>query len=629
VHATTGAVERLTDDAWDEKEPAWSPDGRRLAFASDRLAPVVLEPVRRPGGFGRYALYTLDLSSREVRLLVDTGGEDHGPAWSPDGRRIAFVSDRSGASNLFLHDLGDSSVVQLTDLTGGIMSLSWARRSDRLVFAAFDRGGYDIFAVQQPLSQDAVVARLRARAPGAVLSLREAERAEEAVTPPATVRSALAEVWPDSLTRPDTTLAMGLQAPRARWLMKPVGSEPPPWSGGGFPTPALTEGAGDTTATGEPLRTPLLDRGGAFALADTVLGQAPSPYRWRLSPEGVRVGALAAGTFGFAGSTQLYFSDFLGDHSLYVAGDVFSNSLSDANALAIYSSLPHRLDWSVGAFHFKNYFQSRVTSLGEPLSGAELFSERSFGVIGGLSRPFDRFRRAELQFTQMFVEEQFYDELPNGDFIRTNREYRTISSPSLSLVGDNALFGEAGPVNGGRWNLTYAPAFAWFPNSLAYHTATWDVRRYFSLSSDYSVALRVLAGASEGRDPQSFRVGGFSTIRGYRDFDLIGTRLAMVNVELRYPFIDQLGLSGPLPLGSFRMRGALFADLGTVWDGDVSPRFWLRDERGRHLRDPYLGFGTGIRTWLFGLPVKLDVGWATDLDKVRRPRWHFSIGPEF
>jgi outer membrane protein insertion porin family len=229
----------------------------------------------------------------------------------------------------------------------------------------------------------------------------------------------------------------------------------------------------------------------------------------------------------------------------------------------------------------------------------------------------------------MFVEEQFYDELPNGDFIRTNREYRTISSPSLSLVGDNALFGEAGPVNGGRWNLTYAPAFAWFPNSLAYHTATWDVRRYFSLSSDYSVALRVLAGASEGRDPQSFRVGGFSTIRGYRDFDLIGTRLAMVNVELRYPFIDQLGLSGPLPLGSFRMRGALFADLGTVWDGDVSPRFWLRDERGRHLRDPYLGFGTGIRTWLFGLPVKLDVGWATDLDKVRRPRWHFSIGPEF
>jgi len=51
--------------------------------------------------------------------------------------------------------------------------------------------------------------------------------------------------------------------------------------------------------------------------------------------------------------------------------------------------------------------------------------------------------------------------------------------------------------------------------------------------------------------------------------------------------------------------------------------------RGRHLRDPHFAFGTGIRSWIIGLPMKLDVAWATDLDQIKRPRWHFSIGPEF
>src|SRR5207244_2458182 len=193
--------------------------------------------------------------------------------------------------------------------------------------------------------------------------------------------------------------------------------------------------------------------------------------------------------------------DFLGDHSLYFAGDVFSNSLQDANALLLYSVLPHRLDWSVGVFHFKNYFQSRVTTLGEELGSAKLFSERTFGALGGWSYPFNRFRRVELQFTQMFVEEQFFRELADGSF---------------------------GP------------------------------------------ATRALGGVSEGRDPQVFRVGGFSTLRGFPDFDLLGTRLVLSSVELRFPFIEDLGVVGPLPIGNLRLRGAVFADMGTIWSGDTS-----------------------------------------------------------
>ena len=84
-------------------------------------------------------------------------------------------------------------------------------------------------------------------------------------------------------------------------------------------------------------------------------------------------------------------------------------------------------------------------------------------------------------------------------------------------MGDNALFGYYGPVNGSRYNLSFTPSFAWFPNGLAYRTVTLDTRKYWDFTHGYTLAARALGGVSDGRDPQSFQVGGFSTVRGYPD----------------------------------------------------------------------------------------------------------------
>ncbi|MGI8478343.1 MAG: hypothetical protein ACR2M2_00535 [Gaiellaceae bacterium] len=76
----------------DGAEPAWSPDGRRIAFTSYR------------DGFGRTCfhdcstsgeIYVLDVEAGEVVRLTESEADDRSPAWSPDGRLIAFVSDRS------------------------------------------------------------------------------------------------------------------------------------------------------------------------------------------------------------------------------------------------------------------------------------------------------------------------------------------------------------------------------------------------------------------------------------------------------------------------------------------------------------------------------------------------------
>src|SRR5262249_39026152 len=117
------------------------------------------------------------------------------------------------------------------------------------------------------------------------------------------------------------------------------------------------------TAKPLPVTSPIVERGGAYALSDSVLEQKPERYRTRLSPEFANAGFLYASGFGVVGSTQLYLSDFLGDHNMLVAVDLFSASLEETNALLLYNYVPRRWGFETGVFHFKNYYSSRVTSL--------------------------------------------------------------------------------------------------------------------------------------------------------------------------------------------------------------------------------------------------------------------------
>ena len=86
---------------------------------------------------------------------------------------------------------------------------------------------------------------------------------------------------------------------------------------------------------------------------------------------------------------------------------------------------------------------------------------------------------------------------------------------------------------------------------------------------------------------------------------------------------------GPVPVGIFNLRGAVFGDLGAIWDRGEPLRFSRLVDGKRRLADPKMGFGVGVRTALYFLILKLDAAWNTDFGYVSQPRWHFSVGPEF
>jgi dipeptidyl aminopeptidase/acylaminoacyl peptidase len=87
VDAVTGDATRLTDGPASDTDPAWSPDGRRIAFVSDRHPDHDLRP--------RPAIHVVDVATRKVHAV--TGGRRStfgAPAWLPDGRSIVALGHK-------------------------------------------------------------------------------------------------------------------------------------------------------------------------------------------------------------------------------------------------------------------------------------------------------------------------------------------------------------------------------------------------------------------------------------------------------------------------------------------------------------------------------------------------------
>jgi TolB protein len=94
---------------------------------------------------GNPEIYILALATGTFRRLTRHPGIDTEPTWSPDGRQIAFVSDRSGGPRIFAMDAEGGSVRQLTE-SGHHTQPRWSPRGDVIAYTARE-GGFNIWAV--------------------------------------------------------------------------------------------------------------------------------------------------------------------------------------------------------------------------------------------------------------------------------------------------------------------------------------------------------------------------------------------------------------------------------------------------------------------------------------------------
>ena len=134
----TRGPERLTFAGGQAADPAVSRDGRRLAYSQHQVRENVWRVDLAGGG-----------AAGPPRQLMPSTREDGWPQYSPDGARIAFVSNRSGTRQIYICDADGSNLVRLTSLAGGVERPypGWSPDGRSIVFATTDGGSTDLYVI--------------------------------------------------------------------------------------------------------------------------------------------------------------------------------------------------------------------------------------------------------------------------------------------------------------------------------------------------------------------------------------------------------------------------------------------------------------------------------------------------
>jgi TolB protein len=133
---------QLTDNTGsDERYPAWSPDGKQIAF------------MRSPEGVFNPDIYVMSSDGSNQLRLTYSPGVDTSPVWSPDGQQIAFESYRDGnyeiyKMNVAAEDPVSNKPVRLTDNPAADGSAAWSPDGTKIAFISYRAGDSEIFTMR-------------------------------------------------------------------------------------------------------------------------------------------------------------------------------------------------------------------------------------------------------------------------------------------------------------------------------------------------------------------------------------------------------------------------------------------------------------------------------------------------
>ena len=605
-------VKQMTRDAFGDLQPAWSPDGKTIAFVTERFSANL-----EWADVGNYELALLDVESGAIRkLLAFPKGKNINPQWTADSRALYFLSDQNGKSDLYRIEVDSARITQVTNLYAGISgitelspSISIAARDGRVLFSGYEDGYYSIYSIDDKAVLDG--------------------------------QSFLAQFSRDPAI-----------------------------------LPARTEPEGALLGL---LRNPLfgLPKDTNFTVSD----YKPRIALDYVTPPNISIGADRFGTYA-AGGISAYWSDMLGYHTLITTAFTGSRLIDTSGALA-YLNSRGRFNWG-SAIQRIVYPYAYYSLYADTVGGYDVYVEEqnvyrliNYDVSLFGSYPLSQVSRFQLsggyriQDFNHTIYTRYYD-IYSGMLVGYEKINPGDAPPSLNYAYVNAgyfydtgIFGATSPILGQNFGLSVSPALG----QITFTTLSADFRKYIMPFRPVTLAFRALHFGRYGRDAEDSRfyplfIGYWDLVRGYESFSseelgyyqenpdeafdfgrLYGSKMILGNVELRFPLLGLLGIgkgyfgAWPLEFYGFFDWGIAYASGASQWWGgyeidqetgtisvntdSVKPWFAGGD------RKPLRSYGFGLRTNLFGYLV-LGLHYVYPMDRPVRG-WHFqvSLSPGF
>jgi hypothetical protein len=593
----TNTERRLTNDAFADIQPAWSPDGSRIAFVTDRFT-TKLENLAP----GEYQLATADVTTGDIQAVhTFVEGKSINPQWNPDGRRLYFLSNRDGITNIYTVTVATGAVSQVTTVDGGISgitalspAISAAIDSKSLALSAYENGSYHIYLIT---AADVLA--------GKPVSTQNA-RLETAGLPPS-------HREPTQLVALLHDMNLGLP----------------------------------------PAELPQAEAYHAGLTLDSV--SQPS-----LSVGVSRFGPSVGGGLAFNWSDMLGNHNLYADIAVDTYGAGFSDIAKSAGGTLAYWNMTHRINWGVSVDQIPYVAGGYQTSTGT-VNGQNAYLDQTIiqrqinrGVNAMGAYPLSSSNRVEFGagFSQLSFDQQVRTtatSLQTGQIIQDSTETTALGSTlnmhsvNAAFINDSSLFGATSPVAGQRARIEVTPTMG----SLNFTSGLVDYRKYFMPARFYTVAVRGMHYGRYGRDAEDSRLiplflGYPEFVRGYGinsftagecsttsgscpTFDrLVGSKMAVANMEFRFPLLRPFGVSshmyGPIPV-----EVALFADSGVAWNRGENISF----QSGGAGRKPVSSAGITFRAAVLGFAIA-QIDFARPFNRPGRGWvWGFSLTPGF
>ncbi|ACU04122.1 basic secretory protein-like protein [Pedobacter heparinus] len=568
----TKKVTQITNDAYSDYAPAYSQDGKKIAFSSDRASITKNNNT---------AVHSINLSIYDIesKTLTDIpvfpGANNLNAQFSGDSKRLFFLSNRDGFRNLYAYNLADNTVKQLTDYFTGISGITEfspaisVSRNDDIVYSYYRSQRYTLY--NSPISS------FRSKPVDA-----NAVNFDAAVLPP----------------------------------METIGVDIVNSNLGNFERFEKT-------------------------IADSM---RLVPYKPKfkldyLANSGVGVSTSRFGT-GVQGGIVGMFSDILGRNQI-VANLSVNGEIYDFGGLVGYINQQNRINWGVALSHipyitgFREIVQTTLDNNGTPVSVIDdrtnlirTFEDQA-QVFGAY--PFNKVHRFETggAFSRYSYRvdriSNYYENLNGypGYYITSDKRKVPLSEATndlgvplksfsifqlnASFVGDNSINGITSPLEGFRYRLGMEQYFG----DYKFSAATIDVRKYWRLKP-ITIAARSYNYLRIGKDGENlyplyvgypyfirgyeanslYNSGSTGTSNGFDINQLSGSKMAVFNFELRLPFTGPKKLSA-IPSKFLFTDLNLFFDAGLAWNEDSKVVF--KNQPTNNIR-PKLGSD--------GLPVK-------------------------